>query len=76
MPNLVGVDIGCGMETVRLRKRGLNLERLDEVIRERIPSGFLVLEEPHPYNEEIDLTMLRCLKAVSYTHLDVYKRQV
>ncbi len=62
VPNLVGVDIGCGMETVRLRKRGLNLERLDEVIRERIPSGFLVREEPHPYNEEIDLTMLRCLK--------------
>ena len=62
VPNLVGVDIGCGMETVRLRKRGLNLERLDEVIRERIPSGFLVREEMHPYNEEIDLTMLRCLK--------------
>ena len=62
VPNLVGVDIGCGMETVRLRKRGLNLERLDEVIRERIPSGFLVREEKHPYNEEIDLTMLRCLK--------------
>ena len=45
VPNLVGVDIGCGMETVRIRERRLDLKRLDTLIHERIPAGFLVREE-------------------------------
>lgn len=40
-PNLVGVDIGCGMEVYALRPDvTLDLEKLDRVIRERVPSGF------------------------------------
>ena len=46
VPNLVGVDIGCGMETVRLREDRLELGRLDKVIREKIPSGFAIRENP------------------------------
>lgn len=63
VPNLVGVDIGCGMETVRIREKELDWSRLDALIRERIPAGFLIREEPHPYCSGIDLTELKCLRA-------------
>ena len=39
IPNIVGVDIGCGMLTIELGKREINLQKLDAVIREHIPSG-------------------------------------
>ena len=38
-PNLVGVDIGCGMLTVKLKESKINLEKLDKVINEKVPSG-------------------------------------
>lgn len=40
IPNLVGVDIGCGMTAVELGKRDIRFNILDEVIRELVPSGF------------------------------------
>ena len=39
VPNLVGVDIGCGMETARIREDHLELQKLDKLIYEKIPSG-------------------------------------
>ena len=39
-PNLVGVDIGCGMLTVKLNESKIDLEKLDAVINEFIPNGF------------------------------------
>ena len=39
-PNLVGVDIGCGMLTVNLGNIGLSLSKLDEVINKFVPHGF------------------------------------
>ncbi len=60
VPNLVGVDIGCGMETIKLRNTHLELEKLDKLIYRTIPSGFEIRKEPHKLNEEIDLTKLRC----------------
>ena len=38
-PNLVGVDIGCGMETIRLKETNIEPQKLDKVIREGIPSA-------------------------------------
>jgi len=64
-PNLVGVDIGCGMETVRLDARRLELAKLDKVIRERIPSGFSARNTPHPMADEIDLSQLRWQKGIN-----------
>ncbi len=60
VPNLVGVDIGCGMETIKLRNKHLELEKLDKLIYRTIPSGFEIRKEPHKLNAEIDLTKLRC----------------
>ena len=62
VPNLVGVDIGCGMETVLLKDRRIELGQLDKAIRQHIPSGFDVRPAPHHFNDEIDLTALRCAK--------------
>lgn len=45
IPNIVGVDIGCGMLCVNLGNVDLDLEKLDRVIREYIPSGMNVHEE-------------------------------
>ncbi|MCL2358092.1 MAG: RtcB family protein [Defluviitaleaceae bacterium] len=39
IPNIVGVDIGCGMLTIDLGKREIDLQKLDNVIRASIPSG-------------------------------------
>lgn len=64
VPNLVGVDIGCGMETISISNKRLELQKLDKLIYGSIPSGFEVRKTPHRYNEQIDLTQLRCLKAV------------
>lgn len=62
VPNLVGVDIGCGMETIQVKNKHLELEKLDKLIYEKIPSGFQIRDTAHRLNEEIDLTGLRCLK--------------
>lgn len=46
VPNLIGVDIGCGMLALNLGKNAnINSERLDEVIRMKVPSGFCVHEQ-------------------------------
>lgn len=45
-PNLVGVDIGCGMLVVELHERNVDLEKLDAIIHDFIPSGFNVHDEP------------------------------
>ena len=40
IPNTVGVDIGCGMLVCELGDIDIDLQRLDKVINEYIPSGF------------------------------------
>ena len=63
-PGLVGVDIGCGMETVKIGEKEIDFEELDRVIRAGIPSGENIRETPHPLTEQIDLRELRCFRAV------------
>lgn len=63
-PNLVGVDIGCGMYTVRIKEDSIDTENLDAVIRSKIPSGFEIRSTPHEYARSIDLGKLYCAKSV------------
>lgn len=63
-PGLVGVDIGCGMTALKVRAKRLELQRLDRVIRERIPAGYNLRETPHRFGERIRLEDLRCAKHV------------
>ena len=60
VPNLVGVDIGCGMETVRIKEKHIELSQLDKLIYAKIPSGFATRSTPHKLNEEVDLCSLKC----------------
>ncbi len=39
-PDLVGVDIGCGIYTIKLKEKSVDLNLLDKVIRQYVPSGF------------------------------------
>ena len=63
-PNLVGVDIGCGMETVRVDEREIDLERLDNLIYSEIPAGCNIRKTAHDFAKQIDLSELRCAKFV------------
>ena len=67
VPNLVGVDIGCGVEVVKLAKANLDLALLDKVIRENVPSGKNVRTEYHKNADkfEVELKKLKCIKAVN-----------
>jgi RNA-splicing ligase RtcB len=62
-PNIVGVDIGCGMYTVQLADTQLNFERIDEACH-YIPSGMHVWEGRI---ERFDLTGLRCHRSLRDT---------
>ena len=65
VPNLVGVDIGCGMETVRLKEKHIEVMQLDKLIYKAIPSGFSIREKPHRYSEKIDLAKLFCYDKIN-----------
>ena len=65
VPNLVGVDIGCGMLTVALKEKRINLPELDSFIRKNIPAGREVRERTHRSHGRIDIEELRC-----YKHID------
>ena len=58
-PNMVGVDIGCGMETVMIKEKEIDFEKLDKLIKEKIPAGFNVRNTKH---ENADLTKVFDLK--------------
>lgn len=58
-PNLVGVDIGCGMLTTKLKEKDIDLYKLDQVIRQHVPSGFSVREKSIT---KFDFSDLRCAK--------------
>lgn len=57
-PNLVGVDIGCGMLTIKLKEKRIDLPALDSVVRKYIPSGPNVHEEAKDC--ELNISDLRC----------------
>jgi len=63
VPNLVGVDIGCGMYTVDLGKGEIDLVRFDEAAH-FVPSGRNLWDGRQ---ERFDLTALRCYRALKDT---------
>ena len=54
LPAVVGIDIGCGIRTARIRQKKVEFGKLDAVIRENIPSGFGTRKSPHRFAEEYD----------------------
>lgn len=74
VPNLVGVDIGCGMASIKLSEK-LNLQKLDDVIRKYIPYGF----NTHKRSRErllkdafnIDLSKIKCNPNVDRAYMSL-----
>ncbi len=62
-PNIVGVDIGCGMYTVKLSEKNADLKLIDEACR-FIPSGLNIWEGRI---EKFDLTRLKCYRSLKNT---------
>ena len=65
VPNLVGVDIGCGMFCVSLIDKGIDLKALDEVIKKYVPSGQNIRSKDHNYNKYVNLNELICKSQVN-----------
>ena len=63
VPNIVGVDIGCGMYTVKLGKTDIDFAKFDEAAH-FIPSGMNVWEGRQ---EHFDLEQLRCYRDLNDT---------
>lgn len=69
IPNIVGVDIGCGMLTAEIGKIDIDFEKLDNVIRKNIPSGRTVrdyevnfpdMEQLHCKDSLKNMNWLKC----------------
>ena len=65
IPQLLGVDIGCGMTCVKLNKSTAEFQKLDRVIRENVPSGFSIRKDPHYMAEEFTYEELHCIRHIN-----------
>lgn len=65
IPNIVGVDIGCGMLCVELGNIEIDLEKLDKVINEYIPAGRNIRE--HKLMDSEIINQLHCLRELKET---------
>lgn len=64
-PNLVGVDVGCGMLTVELKDKSIDFKKLDEVIKKYVPHGFEVHSKSNNlFKVKFDFSNLRAAKSV------------
>lgn len=64
VPNLVGVDIGCGMETLCIKADSEVSEtfdgaKLDKIIRKNIPSGFKIRKFPHEFVSQVEWNSIK-----------------
>lgn len=65
MPGLVGTDIGCGVSYMKIRKTNIEFQKLDKVIRERIPTGSSIRKEAHRFSADFDFKELICRKHIN-----------
>ena len=72
VPNLVGVDIGCGMLTISLGKDPINLETFDKTVHKNIPHGFMGHDQKVVDFES--LKKVKCLNQFNKTH--VFEKQI
>lgn len=54
VPNLVGVDIGCGMLAIKLKEKEIDYKKLDEVITKYVPSGCNIHKEAKNIYSELE----------------------
>lgn len=77
VPNLVGVDIGCGMETVKINEKNVDFEQLDRLIHDKIPAGAEIKDTPLTYFDGTDISeMLSKLKCIKNVNIDRAVRSI
>lgn len=64
LPNVVGIDIGCGITLAKLKQKKAEFQKLDTVIRENIPSGFQIRKKAHRFSGEARLEDLKCRRHI------------
>lgn len=64
IPNLIGIDIGCGMTLAQIKGKKIEYQKLDTVIRDSVPSGFSIRANAHRFTGEFDFDALRCVKHI------------
>lgn len=65
LPNVVGIDIGCGITMAKTRQKKIEFQKLDMVIRENIPSGFQIRKKPHRFSRDFDFYGLHCERHIN-----------
>ena len=60
IPNLIGIDIGCGMTLAQIKGKKIEYQKLDSVIRDTVPSGFNIRTKAHRFADDYDFESLRC----------------
>jgi len=64
-PGLIGPDIGCGMTYAKIKvKKHIEMDHLDKVVRELIPSGTKNRDKSGPFDDDIDLEQLACAESI------------
>lgn len=71
LPNLVGVDIGCGMTLAKIKCKNIECQKLDTVIREHVPVGGQIRKTTHRLSSLTELRRLRCYKAIDITKAEL-----
>ena len=63
-PSLVGIDIGCGMSMVKLGRIRKEYQKLDAVIRDKVPAGFKIRDTAHDMASQFDFERLICTRHI------------
>lgn len=64
IPNVVGIDIGCGITLAKIKGKRCEFQKLDTIIRDNVPSGFQIRNKVHHLAEEFDFSALYCGKRI------------
>lgn len=71
MPQLIGIDIGCGMTIAKITKGKAEWQRLDKVIRDAVPSRSQLRKSIHNMATEFDYRNLECRKHIQEERADL-----
>ncbi|MEY8518440.1 RtcB family protein [Lachnospiraceae bacterium 29-84] len=64
LPNVVGIDIGCGITVAKLKQKRMEFQKLDTVIRENVPAGYRIRKAAHRFSDAAMLSNLRCRRHI------------
>ena len=59
-PFTVGVDVSCRVSAFKIPEYGIDFEKLDKIIHERVPSGHSIRQKEHEFSQTFPYDMLYC----------------